>query len=351
MVGVGRIGVFHARHIQELARETGHCELVAIVDGHGDTAARVAAELQAGQASEIRALRDVEEVAAADLIDGAMIASRTADHYRDARTLVAAGKRVLLEKPLTHSVESSEEFVAWLNADAARRQAVMLAFMRRFDAPLVCAKAWLDAGRIGRPFKFVSVLEDPVPPPDGYDSPGLLVDMAVHNIDEMIWFGGALPTRAVALGANLYNHAVSSVVEDFDDAFLQLSFPDNVLGQVQVSRNHVAGYRNETWVFGDAGCLHVGHFQENPLSVTVEAYSPAGTIEKRTFSLRDYGPSVPVFIKRFGEAYKAELADFVSRCRAGEPFRVTHEDGLRAMKVAVAGSRALRTERDALAIE
>ena len=40
--GVGRIGLYHARHVQELGRERGLCELVGVVDGYGDIAQRVA---------------------------------------------------------------------------------------------------------------------------------------------------------------------------------------------------------------------------------------------------------------------------------------------------------------------
>ena len=39
-IGVGRIGIHHARHIQELSRDRGSCELVAIVDPFEDAACR-----------------------------------------------------------------------------------------------------------------------------------------------------------------------------------------------------------------------------------------------------------------------------------------------------------------------
>ncbi|MFQ5630190.1 MAG: Gfo/Idh/MocA family oxidoreductase [bacterium] len=350
MVGVGRIGMFHARHIQELSRETGKCELAAVVDTYRDTAVRVTEQLQQRQETEIKPFSNIDDLANAGLVDAAMIATRTKDHERDASTLVKAGCRVLLEKPLAESIQTAETFTSWLNADDKRKQAVMLAFQRRFDDPLIFAKKLINTGKIGRPFKFVSVLEDPLPPPDGYFSPGLLIDMAVHNIDEILWLSGAQPKRAMAFGSNLYNHTISAVKEDFDDAFLQLWFPGNVLGQVQVSRNHVAGYRNETWIYGDRGLIHVGHFQENPFSVSVEAYSTTGVIEKQIFALKDYGDNVPVFIKRFGEAYKGELAYFVEQCLNDEPFSVTHEDGLLAMKVAVFGQDAIRTEKEAVEI-
>ena len=77
----------------------------------------------------------------------------------------------------------------------------MQAFMRRFDAPLLWAKALLDQGAIGAPFKIISILEDPVPPPEGYNSSGILSDMAVHNIDEILWLGGQQPERLRVLAA------------------------------------------------------------------------------------------------------------------------------------------------------
>lgn len=348
VVGVGRIGVFHARHVQELARETGQCELVAIADAYADTAVRVAAELQADQEGEIRAFDDVFDLAAANLIDAAFVASRTEDHERDARALIDAGCRVLLEKPLTDSLASARAFVADLNRDATRKNALMLAFMRRFDPPLLKVKELIDQNAIGDIFKIVSVLEDPIPPPEGYNSAGLLSDMAVHNCDEILWLiGGRMPEYVAAFGANLYNSTISTVREDYDDAFLQMWFPGRLIGQVTVSRNHVAGYRNATWVYGDRGVIHVGHFRENPLAVKLEAHGRNGIIHRETIALRDYGADVPVFITRFGEAYKNELADFIAHCIADTRFGVTHEDGYKAMKIAMIGGASIRPKEAA----
>jgi len=351
VVGVGRIGVFHAQHVQEVGAELGNCELVAVVDAYGDLAAQVAAKLQPRQAAEVRAFKSVEELIASGASDGAVIASRTADHHAHAGALVEAGQRVLLEKPLTGSLASTTEFAAHLNADPSRRHAVMLAFMRRYDAPLVHARELMRAGRIGKVFKIVSVLEDPVPPPDGYSSPGLLADMSVHNIDEVIWLTGGFPKRVTGVGARLYNQKITSVREDFDDVFLQMWLDDDVVAQVQVSRNHVAGYRNETVMYGEEGLIHVGRFCEDPLLVSCLTYGRGGEVlDKREFRMRNYGKSVPVFMERFGPAYKAELIHFATQCQRDEPFDVDHDDGLRAMRVVDAGVTSLCTHDRAAAV-
>ena len=351
VIGLGRMGAFHARHVQELARERGDCELVAIADCNAATRSRVLEHLQAGQDGSIRTFAAAEQVAAAGVADAAIVASGTDSHGGDARALIEAGMRLLLEKPLTHSLNSGRDLVDYLEADARRRQAVMLAFMRRFDAAWQFVKESIDAGRIGRPFKMVSVLEDNVPPPAGYDSPGIFVDMGVHLADEAMWLLEARPRALSGFGSRLYGHSASNINEDYDDAFLQLWFDGDQVVQLTVSRNHIAGYRNEVWVYGNEGVVHGGAFSEDPTQVMVEAISPTGLIERRVFAQRDYGPDVPFFIGRFGAAYRREVAHFVERVRAGESFSVNHRDGLNAMEVVVAGTAALASGPGLMAVE
>ncbi|MEE2659051.1 MAG: Gfo/Idh/MocA family oxidoreductase [Candidatus Latescibacterota bacterium] len=351
-IGVGRIGVFHARHLQEIGAETGECELVAVADRHGKTAQHIAAELGKRQVGEISHFNSAEELAAAGVASAALIASRTEDHERDARACVGSGMRVLLEKPLAGDLDSARALDAWLEESEERRRSVMLAFQRRYDDALLQTRKWLQEERIGRLFKIVSILEDPEPPPKGYQSAGLLVDMGVHNADEVIWMSGQEPTRVAGVGARLHNQKLPDVtVEDFDDALVQLWFGEEMTAQIQVSRNHVAGYRNETFFYGSAGFIHVGAFRGDPKTVEVALYGRGQELlDSHSFALRDYGEEAPVFIQRFGLAYKAEIIDFVQRCRSGELFAVTHRDGLRAIEVVAASAESLREASQALCV-
>lgn len=349
VAGVGRIGRFHARHLQELAAKRGDCRLVALVDRHGDTAARAAAELQSAQDTPIVAFGTPEELVSAGLADAVVVASRTEDHLRDTRTLVAGGLRVLLEKPLAGTLEEATELAEWLDEDAVRARAVMLAFQRRYDPAMRRARTLLRNGAIGELFKIESALEDPLPPPAGYQSPGLLADMAVHNVDEILWLTGRTPTAIGGFGARVHNQRIPDVTpETFDDVFLQMWMGADVVAQLQVSRNHVAGYRNECVLLGREGRIHVGHFEGDPSRVRLEATGvDHEVIEGRTFELPDYrenhGEVVPPFIQRFGPAYRAEVSAFLDACLAGEPFEVGHPEGLIAMRIAVAGAEVVTT--------
>ena len=337
------MGPIHALHVHELSQETGQCRLAALVDADIERARHRAATL----GSQAIALASIDELIRSGLAEASVIVTPTGSHRAHAAQLIGAGQRVLLEKPLTGALETDRQFAAEL--DGAHPHALMLAFQRRFDAPLAYAKSLMDSGAIGRVFKIYSSLEDSNPPPNGYKSGGILPDMSVHNVDEILWLTGRMPRAALVAGSNLYGHKLTTSEEDFDDALLLLWF-DGLMAQIQVSRNHVSGYRVETVIFGEHGQIHVGRFEQQPFDVLVEAYGRRGRQEplaRRSFAMRKYDGALPEFADRFGPAYKAELAAFVECCRSGAPFPTTHNDGLRAQQVVAAGMQAVLTERQA----
>jgi len=340
VAGLGRMGAIHALHAAELAQE-GRCEFTAVADLNTEHARRVSSETK----QDLGLFASVDELAASDVCDAVVIVTPTDGHREHASKLIASGKRVLLEKPLTGSLESDREFCAEL--DREHPDSLMLGFQRRFDAPLQYAKELMDSGVIGRVFKIYSALEDSNPAPNGYSSGGILPDMSVHNVDEVLWLTGRMPRYALAAGSRIYSHRLTTCQEDFDDALLYLSFDNELVAQIQVSRNHVSGYRVETILFGEEGQIHVGHFDQKLFEITVEAYGRRGRAEPlaiRKFAMRDYARPLPEFADRFGPAYKAEIAAFLDCCANNAPFPVTHRDGLRAQEVISAGMRAVITE-------
>ena len=342
------MGAIHALHAWELARETGSCELAAIADLDGERARRVAKDI----GCDVPIFPSIEELAKAGVCDATVIVTPTENHRAHAELMIDAGHRVMVEKPLTGTVEGDREFAAQLNRDSPN--ALMLAFQRRFDEPLRYAKQLIDGGAIGRVFKVYSALEDSNPAPNGYKSGGILPDMSIHNVDEILWLTGRMPRSAAVIGSRIYSHRLTTCEEDFDDALLYLWFEDELTAQVQVSRNHVSGYRNETIVFGEEGQVHVGHFEQKPFEVLVEAYGRRGQkapLSVRTFQMRDYGRTLAEFVDRFGPAYKAELAAFIECCRQGAPFPSTHRDGLRAQEAISAGMQAVVEERQAARVQ
>jgi myo-inositol 2-dehydrogenase / D-chiro-inositol 1-dehydrogenase len=342
VVGLGRMGMIHALHIHELANESDLCRLTCV--SATDPASAAAFYSLTGALPPF--FDNIQALAESGLIDVAVIATNTPLHREHALTMIRAGHRVFLEKPLTGTLEGDREFAGLLEREYPNT--LMLGFQRRFDAPLLYAKQLIDEGVIGRIFKIYSALEDSGPAPNRFSSPGILADMAVHNIDEMLWFTGRRPKSALAIGSRIYSHRLTTCQEDFDDALMLLDFGDELIGQLQVTRNHVSGYRGETLIFGERGQIHLGRFNQKLLEVIVEAYGTreaAEPIACKTFSMRRYDQPLPEFIDRYGEAYKLELKTFLECCRSRQPFPITHRNGLVAQEI-VAGAMSACVRRE-----
>jgi predicted dehydrogenase len=346
IVGLGRMGWVHATHLWELD-QAGACRLAALVDIDTEKARRFAAMT----GCEAAIMGSVEELAASGVCKSTMIVTPTECHRGHAALLAGAGHRVLLEKPLTGSLAGDRAFCEALDRD--HPDSVMLAFQRRFDGALSYAKELMASGIIGKVFKIYSALEDSGPAPNGYQSDGILPDMSVHNVDEILWLTGRMPDRAMAIGSRIYSHALTTCQEDFDDAMLYMWFGDDLLGQVQVSRNHVSGYRVESILFGDLGQIQIGRFDQRPNETVVEAFGRRGALDplaSRRFPGGIGGPGAPEFVDRFGPAYKREVEVFLDCCTRGASFPTSHRDGLRAQLVISAGMAALKTAADGRAL-
>ena len=216
------------------------------------------------------------------------------------------------------------------------------------------SKQLIDQGAIGRIFKIYSALEDSGPAPNGFSSPGILPDMAVHNVDEIVWLSGRKPKLAMAVGSRIFSHRLTTCDEDFDDALMLLDFGDELIGQIQVTRNHVSGYRGETVIYGERGLIRIGCFNQKLLEVTVEAYGTREAKEPiafKKFEMRRYDQPLPEFIDRYGAAYKEELRTFLECCRGGKAFPITHLDGLRAQEIVAGAMNASIRKEDMATID
>jgi predicted dehydrogenase len=341
--GAGRMGWIHGLHLAEMIREGAAYRPAAVADSDIEKARQLAA----GFGWDVPVFGSIEELAKSGLCQFSVVTTATIRHHEHALEMIRAGHRILLEKPLTATIDGDKEICAEL--DRAYPDSLMLAFQRRFDAPLLHAKQMIDSGLIGRIYKINSWLDDSEALPLNYEGAGILADTGVHNIDEVLWLSGAKPKSAASVCSRI--HALlPRQTDDFDDAQLFIWMDNGLLAQIQVSRNHVSGYHNETVIYGEHGMIQVGRFEQKPLDVSVTAYGPKSRstpLDQRDFKMTDYHRSVPEFMVRYGPAYKNELGVFLECCRTGSAFSVTHRDGLHAQLVVEAAARCQIGSADA----
>ena len=314
--GLGRMGRLYAETLRDRVPAA---RLVTAADP--DPAGRAAF---ANAYPDVRLFADPTD--AFDGVDAVVIATPTKTHLPLVIAAAAAGKAIFCEKPLALTVADTR---ATLDAVVAAGVPPQVGFMRRFDATYVRAKSLIDEGAIGDPIVFKSVGRDPFCPRPGYADPvqsgGLIVDMGIHDCDLARWLMGQEVERVSAEGSLLVCDDLRSV-GDIDNASVNLRFAGGALGHVEVSRNAFYGYDIRSEILGSEGALVIGQHRQTPVLLL-----------NRGGAHHDV---VPYLMERFGDAYRAQIDAFVTCLRDGSPPRVTGEDGLAALAIAVAATRS-----------
>jgi scyllo-inositol 2-dehydrogenase (NAD+) len=241
--------------------------------------------------------------------------------------VAAAGRRkpTFCEKPPALALD---EVAAMQRAIATAGMFFQMGFMRRFDAGYAAAHTQIQAGRIGTPLVFKATSRDPFRPSLEYADPkssgGMLIDMGIHDFDLARWFMGEVDTVS-AIGATIAYPELATV-GDIDNAIASLTFVSGKLGVVDLTRSGIYGYDITTEILGLEGTIKIGYLRETPVMVLTKNNVAHDT--------------VPYFMERFRDAYTTQLQNFAQNVLHDRPAPITIEDGLEALRIGVAATRA-----------
>lgn len=323
VAGLGGMGGVHARN----ALSTVGARLVAVASTRPARAREVAAEL------DVRA-RSYDELLADDDIDAVVVAARSIDHAALAQKVLESGKHLFLEKPGATTLAEHDA----LCETAARRPdaVVQVGYHRRYDAPFVEAHRLVSAGAVGRPLLVLATSRDvrTPEPEDPRPAGGFLLDMASHDYDAACWFLAQEPAEACAVRQSLVFPELEQL-GDLDNGIVTIRFAEGGLAVTHVSRTCAFGHDVRMEVVGSEGSVLIGN-----------AASRQGVAVLTADDL----PSFPLdYRMRFVDAYRAELAAFVSACAGDTPPRPGLVDDRRAVAIGIA-ARASALEAAALEV-
>ena len=318
VLGVGEMGRRHADNLRRLVPEA---RLVAVADVAADRARLAASELEIE-----RSFRTLEEMLESKEIKAVVIATPDKFHATAIKTAAAAGKDILCEKPIATTLADAH---AALTAVAKAGVRLQIGFMRHYDPAYEAAMKRVEAGEIGEPIIFKSVGRDKdVPPIAAYESNvnGMLFyNNTIHDFDLARWMmhdevteTHAYTTVAIRPEIAKYGDVVASVVN--------LKYAHGAIGNVESYSQAIYAYDVRTEIVGSKGSIFVGSLQKT----AVTFMSAAGGTE----ILADH------FLSRFADAYLAEVRDFVQNMVGERPPRVSGEDGLKALGIAVAAEQS-----------
>jgi myo-inositol 2-dehydrogenase / D-chiro-inositol 1-dehydrogenase len=314
LIGAGRIGRMHAR----ILVATPGVEELLIADAVSDAARTVADEVGATFVETAEA--------AIERADAVVIAAATSAHASLVRAAIARRRAIFCEKPLAENLADTIAVAAEVEASGLPFQ---LGFQRRFDPGYREARRLIETGELGKIYVFRLAGHDPAPPHEGYipQSGGLFRDFSIHDFDVIRWLLGSEVDEVYAAGA-VRGFEVFAKYDDVDTAVATLRMSEGPLGVLTVARHDPLGYDIRAELFGSRDSVSVGLGPRTPLRSVEPGVPPPA------------GPAWPDFIERFGEAYRAEIVEFVRVARGEARSPCTARDGLQALRVAEAATRS-----------
>ncbi len=316
VIGAGFMGGTHARAYHAMDG----VEVAAIVASTQKRAEPLANELGTTWTDDYAA------ILADETIDAVDICVPTPDHLAATEAALAAGKHVLLEKPLALTKDDADAIVA--AADASDR-VVMIAHVLRFWPEYVELKRIVDSGDLGAPVSVNAVRRQPAPNwtdggSRGHLTGGSLHDMLIHDLDAANWVLGR-PQSVAATGT--FNPANDAV----DQGQVLVRYPGGRSAMIDGGSMMPESYpfTSRFEVLCENGAVEY-HFQAGGRSFEVGEPTNVLTV------YRNEGDPEVIAVEQT-DPYANECAYFIDCIRAGtQPERSMPADAMDAMLVSLA---------------
>lgn len=292
IVGCGYWGVNYVRVFDELP----NVSLVAVCDQN-----RERLQLIHQRYRDLLGTADLDEALHLENIDVAVVCTGASSHYPIVRECLAAGKHVLVEKPMTTKICHAKELVAIAETTNVK---LMVGHTFLYNAAIERLKTFVDGWTDGRVHYLYARRTNMGPIRSDVDA---IWDLAPHDVSIFNYLLGATPLWVSAVGVDALQEARA------DAGFISLGYPDGVLGNIHVSwvdpnkvRELVLVGSNHRIVFDDLNALERIKIFEKGIAPVNE---PSGFGEHH-FTMRDgdiFSPHIPV-----SEPLKNQCRHFLS---------------------------------------
>lgn len=293
IIGCGAIG--QRRHIPECAANP-LSRVTAVVDVLPARVREIAGKYQA------QAFTDYKKMLREADIDAVVVGTPNYLHARMALDAFAAGKHVLVEKPMA---VTRKEGQAMLAAAKKARRYLMVGQNQRLAPPHVKAKEILDSGKLGKVLSFRTSFKHRGPDlwsVDGAKSwffrkneaiMGVTGDLGVHKADLMRWLLGEEFARVGGIITTRDKRTPDGKIIQLDDtACITLETRSGIVGTMEVSWTNYGQEDNMTLLYCQHGVMYIGTDREFQVIVQYgrngnrEQYKVGGiaTNEKQTAS-------------------------------------------------------------------
>ena len=294
VIGVGTMGSNHARVLASLSG----VDLVGVADPEREQRELVTRVLGCPAVHDLDALFELG-------VDAVTIAAPTHLHRKIALACIDRGIHVLVEKPIAPSVEEGRDIIL-----AARRAGVtlMVGHVERFNPAVQAIKKAIHGEDI---LSIAITRVGPFPP--RMSNVGVVIDLAVHDIDLICWF---TDSEIVEVQSQLS----SAMAEREDIALLQFRTASGVLANINT--NWLTPFKARNVTVATRGKYITGDLLTRQVTECF-GFKPDGAYSMRHLSV---GHDEPL---------RAELIAFTDAIRTGKSPAVTGEEGVASLEIAI----------------
>lgn len=295
VIGVGAMGKHHARVYSELPE----VELVGVADINKNLVSKIAKKYKTQAFTDYQKLLDGK-------LDAVSACVPTSLHQKVSLDVIDASVNLLVEKPIASSVGEAREII---NAAKKKKLVLQIGHIERFNPVVGIIKEAMQGEKIIS----IDIIRVGPHPPRVKDV-GVVVDIGTHDIDLVRFLLESDFKEVYAVIANPKN--------EFEDAAV-LSFELQNGTIASVVTNRLTPFKIREIKVATKSKLIYG----NLLTQQVTEYSHY-TADYESYKVKN------LFVP-FAEPLKLELESFVDAVRSGLAPKVTGEDGLKALEVAL----------------
>lgn len=325
---IGSTGVIGRVHIDAIS-QLDNCELVGVNARRQEPLREQASKLG------VKCYPTLDEVLSDSNVDAVIIATPHPSHEDLTLRAAAAGKHLLVEKPLAVTVSEAD---AMVKAAAGAGVTLGVLFNQRFRAEAQMARQLIESGAIGEIYR-TSLTSTMIRSQNYYDSlewrgkwdqegGGVLINQGIHAIDMFQWLGG-MPVSVYGK-ARTFKHSIE--VENYASALL--GYGNGAHGSMHCTTAMAPNeLRIELW--GDEGQLVVGNGRvtinrlETSISEFIDTYKEAAYIGPGTKSETfDFEPPA--------NSHTGAIGDFADAILEGREPGITGEEGIKSQELVAA---------------
>ena len=247
IIGAGFMGMLHARALSQLA----DVRVLSVSDP-----ALKKAPILPGQSEAIRLYPDHKELLANPEVQAVVIATPEYLHRKAMEDAAAAGKHILLEKPIATTLADAD---AIIEAAEKHRVKLMMAHLLRYDVRYAQIKTAVEEGVIGKPLVCYARRNAVVQEARRLEGRVEVEEyISVHDIDQIFWY---FNDRAVKVSAEISEGPVMKELGVHDFIWITIRFQNGGLAIVEtgwgLSESIVKWRQPSSWGgFGDV-CLEL----------------------------------------------------------------------------------------------